>query len=228
MAHTPIPNVANFDVAHPSPAEKRMTTNSPRKSLPRPRTLVAQRPPPLHKYPYLLECFDPRGELLAATILLPASTLGPTDLDLSPPCPATSYPNKMSGTSCLDPEDNQDHPEDITSCLNNSSGHNPSSHLDLGSGRRRSVTPLSGTSGPNTTSSTSFLDPEYNQDHPEDITSLLNNSSVHAPSSCLDLGSFRRQVVTPLYGTSHPHTTSGIPCLNPPHTQSTTHSNLPT
>ena len=125
------------------------------------------------------------------------------------------------------PEYNQDHPEDITSRLNDSSGHALSSRLDLGSGQRGVVTPLSGTSCPDTTSGTSCLDPEYNQDHPEDITSRLNYSSGHAPSSRLNLGSGRRVAVTFLSGTSYPDTMSGTSSFNPPHTQTTTHSNIP-
>ena len=58
MAQPPIPNIANFGVAHPSPGGLRMTTDSPREALPRPRTLAG--------HPYLLEGFDPRGDPLAA------------------------------------------------------------------------------------------------------------------------------------------------------------------
>ena len=46
------------------------------------------------------------------------------------PLSGTSCPETMSGTSCLDPEDNQDQPKDITSYLDDFSGHAPSSRLD--------------------------------------------------------------------------------------------------
>ena len=95
-------------------------------------------------------------------------------------------PTGGRGAAGIDPEDNQDHPEDITSCLDDSSGHAPSSRLDLGSGRGGAVTPLSSTSCPDTTSGTSCLDPEDNQDHHEDITSRLDGSSGHDTSSRLD------------------------------------------
>ena len=88
VAQTPIPNVANFGVSHPRPGGTRMTTDRSSKALPRPSTLVGQRLPPLPKDTYLLEGFDLRWEPLAVTLLPPASTLGPADVDQSPPCPA--------------------------------------------------------------------------------------------------------------------------------------------
>ena len=65
MAHPPSLNVANVDVAHPIPGGTRITTDSPSEALPRPSTLAGQSLPPPHKYPYLLEGFDLRGEPLA-------------------------------------------------------------------------------------------------------------------------------------------------------------------
>ena len=63
MAQPPIPNVANFGVAHPIPGVTRMTTNTPSEALPRTSTLLGQTPPPQPpKDPYLLEGFDPRGK----------------------------------------------------------------------------------------------------------------------------------------------------------------------
>ena len=56
----------------------------------------------------------------------------------------------------------------------------------ISSGRGGAVTPLSGTSCLNTTSGISCLDPQDNQDQPEDITFRLDDSSGHAPSSRLD------------------------------------------
>ena len=66
VAQPPIPNVANVCVARPSPGGTIMTTDSPSESLPRPSTLAGQRLLPPPKDPYLLEGFNPRGELLAA------------------------------------------------------------------------------------------------------------------------------------------------------------------
>ena len=59
------------------------------------------------------------------------------------------------GAASINPEENQDNPEDITSRLDDLSGHAPSSRLDLGSGQGGAVTPLSGTYVPDTTSRTS-------------------------------------------------------------------------
>ena len=48
MEQPPIPDAANFGVAHPIPGNTRITTDIPRKALPRPITLAGQRltPPP--------------------------------------------------------------------------------------------------------------------------------------------------------------------------------------
>ena len=46
VAQPPIPNVANFGVAHPIPGVTRMTTNTPSEALPRTSTLLGQIPPP--------------------------------------------------------------------------------------------------------------------------------------------------------------------------------------
>ena len=126
----------------------------------------------------------------------------------------------------IDPEDNQDHPEDITSCLDDSSSHAPSSRLNPNGRTRISLSPLYGTSCKDKTSGTSCLDPEDNQDHPADITSHLDDSSGHAPSYRLDLRSGRHGAITPMSVNSCPNTESGTSCLKNQHTQPTTHSNI--
>ena len=92
-------------------------------------------------------------------------------------------PTGGRGVEGIHPEYNQEHPEVITSCLEALYGHAPSSRLELGSGRRGSATPLSGTSCQDTMPGISCLYPEDNKDHPEDITSRLDDTSGHAPSS---------------------------------------------
>ena len=88
MVQPPSPNIANFGVAHPIPGGTRMTNYSPREAPPRPITLAGQRIPTLPKDPYLIYGLDPRDEPLSTTLLPPASTLGPDNLDQSPPFPA--------------------------------------------------------------------------------------------------------------------------------------------